>query len=303
MRSVFITRPEGRLRVVVAGESGPPVLLLSGAGLDNALLSWKRMIPALGPRHRVLALDWPKQGESRPWRGRADHRCLMDCVTAVLDHFGLERAALVGLSQGGAIALAWALARPERVTRLVAIAPGGIIRFPPGVHQLLWLTAKLSWLTAAAFTPLARSRRTAAALARAIFPTVPPDFDEIVDDMMREARMHGAGASDWQNASIGFLRMKIDLTDELHRIACPTLFIQGDRDPAVKPAFTAEAARRVPGARLEMLEGQGHWPNRQSPEAVNALVGAFLAGEEQSGHRRPVTTVRTTGAAHSARRG
>lgn len=277
MQSIYIERPEGRLRVIVSGEAGSPVFLLSGAGLDNALLSWKRMIPALAPRHRVFALDWPKQGESWPWRGRANYQCLIDCVNVVLDHFGIEQAALVGLSQGGAIALAFALARPERVSRLVAIAPAGILRFPPGIHQLLWLSAKFSWLLDAIFTPMMRNRRAAAASARWLFPSLPSDFDEIVDEIVLEARRHGAGATDWQNDSIGFFKMKVDLMDEIHRITCPVLFIQGDRDPAVNPKFTAEAARRVPGARLEMLEGHGHWPNRQSPDRVNALVAAFLS--------------------------
>lgn len=280
MQSTYIEHPEGRLHVIISGETGSPVLLLSGAGLDNALLSWKRMIPALATSHRVIALDWPKQGESWPWRGRANHQCLMECVDVVLDHFGIEQSALVGLSQGGAIALAFALARPERVSRLVAIAPGGILRFPPGIHQLLWLSAKLSWLLDAVFTPMMRNRWAAAASARWLFPSMPPDFDEIVDEIVLEAQRHGAGATDWQNDSIGFLKMKVDLMDELHRITCPVLFIQGDRDPAVNPKFTAEAARRVPGARLEILEGHGHWPNRQSPERVNALVAAFLSEQQ-----------------------
>lgn len=252
------------------------MLLLSGAGIDNALLSWKHMIPALSGDHRVLALDWPRQGQSRPWAGRADHECLLECVDAVLDHFDIERVALVGLSQGGAIALSYTITRAERVNRLVAIAPAGILRFPPGLHQLLWLTARLPGLVRSLTTWIVRSQRGAEATARSLFPTPPDDVADIVADMRAEARNNAVGASDWQNASIGFFRMKVDLMDDLHRIRCPALFIQGDRDPAVPPRRTEEAARRVAGARFVLLEGQGHWPNRQSPDRVNALVSAFL---------------------------
>lgn len=50
-------------------------------------------------------------------------------------------------------------------------------------------------------------------------------------------------------------------------------------DIAVDPKFTMEAARLAPGARLVILENNGHWPNRQSPDRVNTLIAAFLAEE------------------------
>jgi pimeloyl-ACP methyl ester carboxylesterase len=71
--------------------------------------------------------------------------------------------------------------------------------------------------------------------------------------------------------------MKVNLMPRLGEIGCPTLFIQGDRDIGVNPRFTREAAARVPGARLELLKDHGHWPNRQSPQLVNALIRDFLS--------------------------
>ncbi|MHB1133721.1 MAG: alpha/beta fold hydrolase [Chloroflexota bacterium] len=277
--SEFVARPEGRLRVLRAGDQGSPVLLLSGAGLDSALLSWRHAIPALAQHeHRVFALDWPKQGRSRPWRGRADNAVLEGCVLAVLDHYQLARARLVGLSQGGAIALGTALNAPERVDRLVAIAPGGTLSFPPVLHQLLWLSAKLPWLTSALTGLMVRRRAWLAAFVRrSLFAGSVADFEELVDELAEEARRNGVGASDWQNASIGWRRMNVNHLPRLGEIRHPTLFIQGDRDVAVNPRFTREAAARVPGARLQMLPNHGHWPNRQSPELVNALIVDFLA--------------------------
>lgn len=66
MQSNYIRCDEGNLRVISAGEEGRAVVLLSGAGLDNALLSWKHLIPVLASSYRVFALDWPKQGKSTP---------------------------------------------------------------------------------------------------------------------------------------------------------------------------------------------------------------------------------------------
>lgn len=275
--SVRIPQPEGELHVITRGERGSPVLLLSGAGNDNAVLSWRHAIPALAGEHRVYALDWPKQGGSRPWNGVADHDRMLRCITTVLDHFGLDRAALVGLSQGGALALAYAIEHGERVSRLVALAPAGIISFPPLVHQALWLTARLRLLNRTIPSLIFRSRAACAWFARrALFAGPVDDFDQIVDEYHADVLRNGAGSSDWQNNSIGFLRMRVDLRPKLHTISCPTLIIQGGRDVGVKPEHSRAAAQAIPGARFELLEDGGHWSNRQKPQQVNALIADFL---------------------------
>ena len=276
--SSYVEAGEGRLHVYHAGEAGSPVLLLSGAGIDNALLSWRHLIPVLAAEHRVLALDWPKQGLSYPWNGTADHPRMLRCVIETLDAFDIGRAHLVGLSQGGALALATAIEHPDRVDRVVALAPGGIISFPPVVHQLLWLTAKSRLINEVLPRTMLRTRAQIARFLRSMLFAGPvADFDAIVDEVFDEARRVGGSASDWQKASIGFRRMKVDLRPRLHEITAPTLFIQGDRDKGIRPEFTIAAAALVPGARLELLRDHGHWANRQSPELVNRLVADFLA--------------------------
>lgn len=275
--SLYIQQPEGRLHVILHGNSGTPVLLLSGAGNDNAMLSWRHTIPALAAQHRVFALDWPKQGHSRPWNGIADHHLMLACITVVLDHFGLDRVAVVGLSQGGAIALAYAIEHPQRVSRLVALAPAGIISFPPVVHQLMWLVAKVPLLGRTLPSLIFRSRTACAWFARrALFAGPVDDFDEIVDEYHADVLRNGAGSSDWQDGSIDFCRMRVDLRPRLQTISCPTLFIQGSRDIGVNPKHTRAAANAVPGARFELIDGAGHWANRQEPERVNGLIAAFL---------------------------
>lgn len=275
--SVYIPQKEGDLHVITRGTQGPPVLLLSGAGNDNAVLSWRRAIPALAAEHRVFALDWPKQGGSKPWRGMAAHDRMLQAVTTVLDYFDIDRADLVGISQGGALGLGYTLESPERVRRLVLIAPGGIISFPPVVHQMLWLMAKLPLLARTIPSLLFRSRAACAWFARtALFAGPVDDFDEIVDEYHRDVLVNGSGSSDWQNNSIGFRRMNIDFRPQLHTIAHPTLLIQGTKDIGIKPEHTRAAAQAIPESRLEMVEGAGHWVNRQEPERVNQLILDFL---------------------------
>lgn len=274
----WIEQPEGRLRVTRAGDTGSPVLLLSGGGSDNADLSWGRLLPVLARDHRVYALDWPKQGGSRPWHGTADHARLLRCVHTVLEHYRLDRVDLVGLSQGGAMTLATALEHPDRVRRLVAMAPAGILPpFPPVIHQWLWLTGRSRLLNSTLPSLMFRSRRGTAAFVRAaLIPGPVDDFEQIVDAVMAEVA-GGVGSSDWQNTSISFTAMRVDLRPALHRIDCPSLFIQGSRDVGIPARHTRDAAARVPGARFELIDGGGHWVQRHEPDRVNRLVADFLA--------------------------
>lgn len=290
-RSVRIQQPEGALRVIVRGDRGPSVLLLSGAGNDNVSLSWRRAIPVLAEHHRVFALDWPKLGGSVPWDGTADHDRMLASIDAVLEFFELDSVSLVGLSQGGALALAYAIERPGRVDRLVALAPAGILSFPPGVHQLLWLVARSRFLGRTLPSWVFRSRAACAWFARtALFAGPVDDFDEIVDEYHADAIARGSGSSDWQNGSIGFRRMRVDLRPRLHEIRCPVLLIQGSEDAGVSPKRSRAAADAIPGARYELIEGAGHWSNRQCPERVNALIADFLRPRlprENGSHDRP----------------
>src|SRR5690625_149931 len=62
----------GPVRVYTGGQSGPVLLLLHGAMLDTAAGVWRRVGPALAGEHRVVAVDLPRHGGSRPWRGVLD---------------------------------------------------------------------------------------------------------------------------------------------------------------------------------------------------------------------------------------
>src|SRR5215469_4177457 len=110
-----------RIRCLAAGVSGPPVLLLHGAGLDAAGLSLGSAMAALADTCRVFAPDLPGFGESDPmpagW-GFAEHSAFLAPLLAAL---GLSRVALVGVSMGGGIALGFALQAPEQIERLVLI--------------------------------------------------------------------------------------------------------------------------------------------------------------------------------------
>ncbi|HLU97079.1 MAG TPA: alpha/beta hydrolase [Thermobifida alba] len=271
----------GPVRYYRAGESGPAVVLLHGAMLDTAPLTWGRTVAALGDSHRVFAPDLPRHGGSRPWHGPTDQEGLEAVLAELLDHWELSRASLVGLSLGGGIAAGFAARRPERVDRLVLVAPGGMEgrRIAQGTTYLLLHTPFLLRL---ATVLLARGPRLLrATLAAALVEGERnPDFAEIAALAEEEARAkHEAGElalDDWQIRSYGWRRMRTDLRPLLPRITAPTLVVRGDADTAVPLSAVEEAARLIPGAELLRIPRAGHLLPRDRPEEFHAALRAFL---------------------------
>lgn len=265
----------GSIRSLHAGDSGSPVVLLHGGGLDNAELSWAHVLPELAHNHQVHAPDWPKHGGSWPWRGRADQAGLEDCLRALLDRWGLRTVTLVGLSMGGAAAVGFALRHPDRVARLVLVGCGGLQR------QVSW--HRLSYLAVqpplAALTRLSLSERVLrSAIRRSTFVSPVPDVDEVTAGIHRElrAKRNRSPYSDWQRYSIGWRAMRVDHTDRLGEIACPTLLVHGEADNFVPVDRARMAAERIPDARLRVVEGCGHWVPRERPRDLVEAVTRFV---------------------------
>jgi len=118
-----ITVPDGTLCVEVAGASkmgAPSIVMLHGFGGERS--TWDGLWPALGAGHRCVRYDMRGFGASAHYgEGRFSHA---EDAVALLDALGIEKAVLVGVSQGGAVAMDVALAQPARVAGLVLISPG-----------------------------------------------------------------------------------------------------------------------------------------------------------------------------------
>ena len=104
--------------------SGPALVCLHAIGHGAA--DFARLRSRLAPRWRVVAPDWPGQGRSEPDRLAPDAARYADLLGGVLDACNIGRAVLLGNSIGGAAAMRYAAAHPERVTALVLENPGGL---------------------------------------------------------------------------------------------------------------------------------------------------------------------------------
>jgi 2-hydroxy-6-oxonona-2,4-dienedioate hydrolase/4,5:9,10-diseco-3-hydroxy-5,9,17-trioxoandrosta-1(10),2-diene-4-oate hydrolase len=275
------TYDTGRQKIFVAraGE-GPAVLLLHGGGPGtNGVSSYVRNIAALARDHQVIVPDLPGYGRSTKGVDPADpFGHLADGVRGLLDRLGLEKAHLVGHSYGGACALRLALDTPDRVDRMVLVAPGGIgttRALPtPGVNRLLNY-----------YTGDGPSRQKLEEFIRRYLVFDDADItDSAIEERYRASLDPEVVAAPplRRPSGRGALRTiwKMDLTRDarLTRLAVPTLVVWGAADKVNRPSGARMLADRLPDCDLYLAARTGHWPQYERAERFNRLCADFLAG-------------------------
>ncbi|MCU0490951.1 MAG: alpha/beta fold hydrolase [Chloroflexaceae bacterium] len=272
---VFIAN--GRIRYFTAGAGGTPVVLLHGGGTDSAQLSWRLTIPSLAQTQRVFAPDWPGYGRSEPMQGPYTTTALITILRQLLDEWQLPQASLVGISMGGGVALGFALAFPERVSRLVLVGSYGLQERAP-VHWLSYLFLQLPVVNRLSWASLRRSRRLTMLAVQRIFHNPALVSSELVDEVFAAIRHSQAETSfyAWQRDEVGRYGLKSVYVDRLRELTVPTLVLHGAHDSLVPLACARRAATLIPNARLEVLSDCGHWPQREKPAIFNQIVRAFL---------------------------
>ncbi len=262
------------LHYVSAGR-GPAVVLLHGLG--GFAESWRRTVEALAPRHTVIALDLPGFGHSAKPRAHYSLGFFANALGGFLDGLGLGSASLVGHSMGGAVAVAFTLARPSRVERLALI--GALV---PGFYHLS-LPYRVAVLPVVGdVLALGRSARLyKAALARCFYAPDRAEIDFLVD--------HGyAERASWP-ARVAFLKTLRDARHDLvlraadYRRAiasldAPVLLVHGRQDQVVPASYCRQATTGFRRAEVRWLDDCGHFPQLEHTAAVNEWLGAFVAG-------------------------
>jgi len=277
-----LTVSGGPVRLYRAGDTGPPLLLLHGAMLDTAQGVWRHVAPDLAADYRVHLVDLPRHGGSRPWRGVLDDAFYRRFLDDLLDALDLPQATIIGLSMGAGIATGYALDRPERVSSLIAIGPGGMGARHPA-QFLTWLfmrtpgTMRLTTRYLARRPELVRKSMTTSLTAGANTR----DFENIVRLATEEARAkdaHGEPAlDDWQARAYGPFAMRLNFLPDLPRLTVPTLWVRGDQDTLVGAAELSAAATATPGSRLVTVADAGHIVTYDQPDELTRLARDFLA--------------------------
>lgn len=262
-----------------AGE-GPAVVLLHAAIGDRRM--WDAQFAELAAGHRVIRYDRRGFGETGGETGEHAH---YEDLLALLDARGIEQAALVGASMGGACALDAALAAPERITRLVLLG-SGLTGHPWPDH----MQADIADLTAAIFPGdrLARYqaregdvdpadvRAMAEANIRYLVAgpgrdvsVLPADMLALVREMCEQVYRHDWTAPQWTER----------IPDTRHRLAeitTPAWVVIGTADARGLVELSAHLAESLPHAELVELADTGHLPSMERPGEVNALLRKVL---------------------------
>jgi pimeloyl-ACP methyl ester carboxylesterase len=241
--------------------AGPAVVLVHGHPFDRTM--WRpQLTPLVDAGFRVVAPDLRGYGTSRATAGAVAMSELADDVAGLLQQLGIEKAAVVGLSMGGLVAMELALAAPSSIWALglVATTAQPVTDEEAGERGALAATIEEQGIG-----PLVREMSP-----RLVGPDCPADVRAGIVEMMRRANPVGAAA-----ALRGRAR-RPDYRAALTKLEMPSFVCVGTDDPWSTAAVTEELVGCLAEPRTVVLTGVGHMPNLEAPDEFNEAILDFL---------------------------
>ncbi len=252
-----------------------PFLLLHGFTFNA--WTWQSVLDTFAARGRVVAYDQVPYGLSaKPqhadWSGPNPYskEAAIDQLFGVMDALGLERAVLVGNSSGGTLALEAALARPERVSALILVAP--------------WVYATRptlpDWLAS-----LPQMRRLSLLIARklgengALLDLSYADASAVTEARREQFGLHTRIAGwdlAWGELLALSLSAPVTVSAHLAAVHVPVLIVSGEVDRLVPVEDSRRVAEQLPHGSFALLPGCGHVPQEECPDAFARVVDEWL---------------------------
>ncbi|KAA2253867.1 alpha/beta fold hydrolase [Solihabitans fulvus] len=257
-RTSQVTLADHETLVAQRGEAGPAVLLVHSLGVDWCM--WEPVLDRIAEGRRVFAYDLRGHGHAA---GAPTPFTMADTardLVGVLDALGLDRAHVVGLSLGGAIAQAAAVAYPERVESLALLATVDVTF--PEAFEARAVAAEAHGMRAMVASTLTRWF-TADALAENGWGV-----------RYARERLLRFDPADW--AAMWRAYRTLDVRGRLGEFSAPTLVLAGGADAAIRPEVLSDLAGRIPGARFQELPATPHMQTLERPELVADALNGFL---------------------------
>jgi pimeloyl-ACP methyl ester carboxylesterase len=267
------------------GGTGPPLVLVHGLGSSAGVEFYFNLEP-LAANRRVLAIDLPGFGRSDKPALEYTIALFTKAVRDLMHCESLERAAVMGVSMGGRVALGLALESPEMVERLILVDALGVGAPKAVLAYRLLLTRGLGELTLSS---------TARALRRMRPQTIrrfwswylqrPGPLDDILSDQRIADHGELLSKREYRAAYLSALRSiarrhtlrgGILVRERLKELPMPTLLIWGRHDHIFPAAHAEAAVQELRDGRVEVFENSGHTPQMEEPDRFNRLVLEFL---------------------------
>ncbi len=305
-RMVFRTIHGYRRAFRMAG-SGPALLLIHGIGDDSS--TWQEVIPHLAEKYTVIAPDLLGHGRSDKPRADYSVAAYANGMRDLLSVLGIEKVTVIGHSLGGGVAMQFAYQFPGKVERLVLVSSGGVTK---DVHPVLRMVSVpvvsevLKLLRLPGAMPAMRLAGSALGQLNSS-PLRPGGVFHDASDLLRilgglpdptacEAYLRTLRAVvDWRGQVVTMLDRSY-LTEDL-----PVQLIWGDRDTVIPVGHAYLAHSAMPGSRLEVFRGAGHFPFRDDPLRFLKVVENFLENttplqfDEESWRRLLISGVSESG--------
>lgn len=260
-----------------AGEGEYTIVLLHGAGVDSAMLSWGEVIPMLSRSYKVIAPDLPGYGESDCIDGEYTLSFYTDIVKGIIETFEKESVILVGLSLGGGIGLNMALIYPELIKILVLVDAWGLFDKLSWHRLTHWfVNSKLNENLYAYTNQYPFILRFS--LRYSLFGDKSKVSDNLIDEIQKAMLEPGAGEAfaSFQRSEITPTGFTTDLFGRLEEIKLPTLLIHGTLDKAVPVKGALLAKKKIEDSEIYLMEGCKHWPQKERPEEFTNALQLYL---------------------------
>ena len=248
------------------------VVLVHGLG-DDASRAWDLVVPELAREYHVLAFDLPGFGRSTRANELYDPERYVAFLDFLVSQYVSGRFALVGHSMGGAIALRYAAAHPDKINRLIVVDVAGILHrvaYSKAVAQL-----RIEHLPGTYPAEQSVSRWIGDLLSthsRVSRFTVPVEKLILTTPAMRRHFLQGD-----PNKIAAYALVLEDFSPWILRVTAPTLVVWGAKDP-IAPLRTGKLlASNIPGARLKVIPGAQHTPMKSQPMRFHRILTGYLA--------------------------